>query len=102
MENGASETKDVHGTGKRVINGTTWHTDHSFTAMPPKATMLHAIELPARGGDTSFCNLRAAYDALPAATRERIDGLEAVHCYQSRRSPRAMTFSPYSPPPWTT
>jgi taurine dioxygenase len=86
----SSETTDVHGTGKRVINGTTWHTDHSFTAKPPRATLLHAIELPARGGDTSFCNLRAAYDALPQQMRQRIDGLDAVHCYQSSRSPRPM------------
>lgn len=86
----SSEDKDVHGTGKRVIRGTTWHTDHSFTTRPPKATMLYALVVPENGGDTSFCNMRAAYAALPAETKARIDELQAVHTYESSRSPRKM------------
>lgn len=86
----SSETKDLHGTGKRVIQGTTWHTDHSFTARPPKATMLYALEIPATGGNTSFSNMRAAYEALDADRKQRIDALQAVHSYESRRSPRKM------------
>jgi len=86
----SSEDKDDHGTGKRVIRGTTWHTDHSFWAAPPKATMLYALVVPETGGDTSFCNTRAAYDALPEATRRRLDGLKAVHTYQASRSANRM------------
>ena len=48
------------------------------------------MAIPDRGGDTSFCNLRAAYAALPLELRRQIDDLDAVHCYQSRRSPRQM------------
>lgn len=86
----SSDDRDVHGSGERVIRGTTWHTDHSFTARPPKATILYSLVTPASGGETSFCNTRAAYEALPAAMRERIDGLQAVHAYESSRSPRRM------------
>lgn len=86
----ASDGVDLHGTGKRVINGTTWHTDHSFTERPPKATMLYAVALPEVGGETSFCNMRAAYAALSQEMRARIDPLHAVHCYESSRSPRKM------------
>ena len=86
----SSEAIDVHGTRKRVVNGATWHTDHSFTAQPPAATLLYAIEIPETGGDTSFCNTRAAYDALPPATRSRIDSLRAVHTYESSRATRKM------------
>ena len=86
----SSESKDVHGTGERVIQGTTWHTDHSFTARPPAATLLHAMEIPATGGDTSFCNMRAAYEALPEETKREIAGVRAVHRYESSRSPRKM------------
>lgn len=86
----SSEDKDDHGTGKRVIRGTTWHTDHSFWAAPPKATMLYALVVPETGGDTSFCNTRAAYDALPEATKRRIEGLKAVHTYQASRSANRM------------
>ncbi len=84
----SSEVTDVHGDGKRHPQGTTWHTDHSFTAKPPKATILYAITVPETGGDTSFCNTRAAYAALPDATRRRVDELQAVHRYESSRSPR--------------
>lgn len=86
----SSEDRDALGTGKRVIRGTTWHSDHSFKAVPPKATMLYALVVPERGGDTSFCNTRAAYDALPEATKRRIDGLKAVHTYEASRSPNRM------------
>jgi taurine dioxygenase len=86
----SSDDKDELGTGKRVIRGTTWHTDHSFREAPPKATMLYALVVPETGGDTSFCNTRAAYEALPAATKRRIDGLKAVHTYEASRSANKM------------
>ena len=83
-----SEDRDIHGTGKIVYRGTTWHTDHSYMPEPPKATILYAVEVPSQGGDTSFCNLRKAYAALPIDTKKRLDGLQALHVYQSSRSPR--------------
>jgi alpha-ketoglutarate-dependent taurine dioxygenase len=86
----SSEDKDELGTGKRVIRGTTWHTDHSFWAVPPKATILYALVVPETGGDTSFCNMRAAYDALPETTKRRIDGLKAVHTYEASRAAKKM------------
>src|ERR1700724_2930847 len=61
--------------GKRYISGETFHTDHSNHPTPPKATMLFPVSLPSRGGDTQYVNMHAAYDDLPAATKERIDGL---------------------------
>ena len=46
--------------------------------------------LPSRGGDTQYVNMHAAYDDLPMATKERIDGLKAVHVYLSKYSPREL------------
>lgn len=86
----SSEDRDVHGTGERIIRGQTWHSDHSFTARPPKATILYSIVTPETGAETSFCNTRAAYEALPAETKKRIDGYRAIHSYESSRSPRPM------------
>lgn len=86
----STENADIHGDGRAVIMGTTWHTDHSFTAVPPKATILYGVTIPESGGDTSFCDMRAAYASLPDALRARVDGLKAVHCYESHRSPRKM------------
>jgi taurine dioxygenase len=76
--------------GKRYISGETFHTDHSNHPAPPKATMLFPVSLPSRGGDTQYVNMHAAYDDLPAATRERIAGLRAVHVYLSKYSPREL------------
>jgi taurine dioxygenase len=76
--------------GKRYISGETFHTDHSNHPTPPKATMLFPVSLPSNGGDTQYVNMHAAYDGLPAETKERIDGLKAVHVYLSKYSPREL------------
>jgi taurine dioxygenase len=56
-----------------------WHTDMSYLELPPKASMLYSLEIPPHGGNTSFCSMYAVYDALPAALKARIDGLEIKH-----------------------
>ncbi len=61
--------------------GTFWHSDVSYRPNPAKATMLYAIEVPEGEGDTLFCDLTAAYEALPDAMKRRLDGLKAVHDY---------------------
>jgi taurine dioxygenase len=76
--------------GKRIIPGETFHTDHSNHPRPPKATMLFAVALPSRGGDTQYVNMHKSYEELPDATKHRIDNLKAVHVYQSRYSPRSL------------
>jgi taurine dioxygenase len=43
--------------------------------------VLHALRVPANGGDTLFADMCAAYDGLDEATRDRIEGLTAVHDY---------------------
>jgi alpha-ketoglutarate-dependent taurine dioxygenase len=56
-----------------------WHTDMSYLADPPKASVLYALEVPPSGGDTSFCSMCAAWDELPAALQRRIEGLRLKH-----------------------
>jgi len=82
--------QDFHPDGKRYIPGEGYHTDHSNAAEPPKATILHAVTLPDSGGDTQFVNMHRAYDGLPAATKRRIEGMRALHVYQSRHSERKL------------
>jgi taurine dioxygenase len=82
--------QDFYPDGKRYIPGEGYHTDHSNAAAPPKATVLHAVKLPDRGGDTQFVNMQRAYDELPVPMRQRIDDLRAVHVYQSRHSERKL------------
>ncbi len=56
-----------------------WHTDMSYLELPPKASMLYALEVPASGGNTSFCTMYGIYDALPARLKERIAHLKIKH-----------------------
>lgn len=76
--------------GRVYIPGEGYHTDHSNDAIPPKATALHAVKLPARGGDTQFVNMHEAYKALPEPMQRRIVGRMARHVYQSRFSERKL------------
>jgi len=52
-----------------------WHTDHTNRERPPAATVLYGVEIPSKGGGTSVANMRAAYAALPAEERRRLEGL---------------------------
>ena len=56
-----------------------WHSDSSFKATPAKYSMLHAKVIPPAGGETEFADMRAAWDALPAATQDRIRDLVCDH-----------------------
>jgi alpha-ketoglutarate-dependent 2,4-dichlorophenoxyacetate dioxygenase len=60
-----------------------WHTDASYMPVPVVLGMLHAVALPPPSpfgnGETEFADMRAAYDALPEATKQAIDGLVVQH-----------------------
>ncbi len=81
-----STLMDNGSTDKTALRAEDWHTDDSYMARPAKATLLHSIEIPSRGGTTWFCNMHSVYEALPAETRKRIDGLRAIHAYDTVRA----------------
>jgi taurine dioxygenase len=56
-----------------------WHTDMSYIAWPPDASMLYSLELPVQGGDTCFCSMRAALKEMPRQLVERIRNLNIKH-----------------------
>jgi taurine dioxygenase len=66
------ETKPPFGTD-------VWHSDETFRAEPPMATVLCAKEVPAIGGDTMFVSMSAAFDGLSDRMQQFISGLEAIH-----------------------
>ncbi len=74
--------------GKRVKHGAGWHTDHTNHLRPPKNTSLYAVALPSKGGDTAVVNMRAGYDALPEAMRQKIQGMKTVNVFQGSASAR--------------
>ena len=56
-----------------------WHCDMTYVDSPPRAAMLHALEIPESGGDTFWSNMYLAYQTLPKALKERVAHLRAVH-----------------------
>jgi alpha-ketoglutarate-dependent taurine dioxygenase len=58
-----------------------WHADMTYVEVPPKAAMLHALEVPPpqAGGNTYFANMFLAYETLPADLKQAAEGRVAVH-----------------------
>jgi taurine dioxygenase len=64
-----------------------WHSDLSFEREPAKATLLHAVDVPDRGGNTCFANTALAYRDLPEDLKRKLDGLQAEFVYgQAKRN----------------
>lgn len=72
------------GTKPIANGGAYWHSDITYKARPPMGSILYGIEVPPTGGDTLYCDMAAAYDGLAQSTKDRIDGLRAVHSYLPR------------------
>jgi alpha-ketoglutarate-dependent 2,4-dichlorophenoxyacetate dioxygenase len=70
-----------------------WHTDASFRDPAGRYSMLHAKVVPPVPADTEFADMRAAYDALPEETKERIEGLHAHHSIAHSRWQLGFEFS---------
>ena len=56
-----------------------WHHDVTWRATPSMGAVLHAVQVPAVGGDTLFSDMYAAYDALDDDTKNLIATMTAVH-----------------------
>jgi taurine dioxygenase len=67
-----------------------WHTDMSYLPVPPDASTLYSLEIPAEGGDTWFCCMKAALASMPAELVARIRHLDIKHdgTYDSSGSAR--------------
>ncbi|MCX7362494.1 MAG: TauD/TfdA family dioxygenase [Alphaproteobacteria bacterium] len=56
-----------------------WHTDMSYNPLPPRASLLYALEVPPDGGNTGFLNMDAAYEALPEDLKRAVEGKTCIH-----------------------
>ena len=70
--------------------GRFWHSDLSYKREPSMLSALYAVEVPVKDGrvlgDTNFASTTAAYDALPADMKRRLEGLKNVHSYRFYRN----------------
>jgi alpha-ketoglutarate-dependent 2,4-dichlorophenoxyacetate dioxygenase len=85
----ANSRKRLSGLANRL-----WHTDSIFRHVPARASLLYSRIVAPIGGHTQFADMRAAWDALPEATRRRIDGLKVEHSIFHSRA--KLGFTDYS------
>jgi taurine dioxygenase len=79
MEHAPEITKVLKPKGQSASFGTGWHSDNTFQENPSMGSMLYGKTIPPFGGDTIFANQQVAYERLPDAMKEKLDGLMAVH-----------------------
>ena len=83
------DRRRMYGLGNRL-----WHTDASFQDPPGRYSMLSAKVVPPVGAETEFADMRAAYDALPAEMKARLEGLRVHHSIAHSRQTLGFEFSP--------
>jgi taurine dioxygenase len=68
--------KPVGGLGSYEL---VWHTDMSYNPLPPRASLLYALEVPPDGGNTGFLNMYTAYETLAPDLKRAIEGRTCIH-----------------------
>jgi taurine dioxygenase len=66
-----------------------FHIDSGYTSKPYRYTFLYALELPSTGGNTMFSNMYKAYEAVPAALKDKLKGRKALHIHEYNRAKQA-------------
>lgn len=56
-----------------------WHSDMNYAEVPPLGSALYSLEVPNEGGNTGFCNMYKALDALPSNLRKQLEGKSIKH-----------------------
>ena len=69
-----------------------FHTDQCHQPIPAKATMLYAIEIPSKGGNTLFANAYAAYETLPDDIKRKLTGRKAFNAYTTDTTTRTAAY----------
>jgi alpha-ketoglutarate-dependent 2,4-dichlorophenoxyacetate dioxygenase len=85
---GSDDRRRMYALGNRL-----WHTDASFQDPPGRYSMLHARVVPPVPADTQYADTRAAYDTLPEATKQDLEGLEVHHSIAYSRQTLGFEFS---------
>lgn len=73
--------------GDKRPDAAEWHSDMTYKAEPPFASVLQAVTLPPVGGDTLWASMFSVFDSLPAGLRSELGEMEAVHDMGAFRTP---------------
>ena len=87
---GADDRRRLFAIGNRL-----WHSDSSFKAIPAKYSLLRAVRIPSKGGNTEFAHMGAAYEALDDETKAQIEDLICEHSQLYSRE--AIGFTEFTP-----
>lgn len=71
----------IHQDDDALLGETGWHSDHAYITMPNRGKLLYAVEVPEERGGTGFIDGFATYDALPDATKQRIEGFHVIQSW---------------------
>jgi taurine dioxygenase len=69
----------VFDTERKAPTAEWWHADVTCAPEPPMGAILQMVVAPPSGGATHWASMTAAYDALDDTTKQRIEGLHALH-----------------------
>ena len=96
----ANITNIATDTKERRLGAAHWHTDQSFRNKVSSITMLYSVQAPKRGGETKFCDMAGAYNALPESTKRRIEDLTVIHRHGVSVAARPGDHVPIPPKGW--
>ncbi len=70
-------------------DGEMWfHHDTSYYPEPHRATLLYAVKLTTTGGQTCFANQYKAYEMIPRAMRDKLEGRKVLQMHDYKRRER--------------
>ena len=69
--------------GEEFHTNAHWHSDVTFEEEPPDATILYAIKIPDKGGNTLFANQYLAYESLEKSIKEKLSSSLAINSNKS-------------------
>ena len=74
-------------------DGEMWfHADSCYYEIPNRATFLYSVEIPSSGGNTRMNSMYAAYDNVPAALKEKLEGRKVLQIHDHKRVPAELNF----------
>ena len=79
VEKSKADNEKIHAIDSIKDRTDFWHTDVTFMAEPPSASLLYAVQLPPVGGDTMWASTRAAYERLAKPLQRFCSELTGIH-----------------------
>jgi alpha-ketoglutarate-dependent taurine dioxygenase len=84
-------TRERDGDMVNLVDATcAWHADSTYTPVQSKGAVFCAEVVPPSGTQTGWADMRAAYDALDAATRKRVEVLTAYHSFHEKQARKGL------------